>query len=167
MPESRLVPFRGRRHVLAGDLLLVDHSAICCRYRSCQTRTCPIASFSCLKFSPNRSDLFSLNSRMTSFRASISAPQLISTTVLPSSSNKNSFNKRVSTSQPIIVVLVRLVRSTVGFIHAVVTVLARQPDLTYERRFVLMGRAPLRPRPISWRRLLPSTLPSPSVPRRQ
>jgi hypothetical protein len=25
MPESRLVPFRGRCHVLAGDLLLVDH----------------------------------------------------------------------------------------------------------------------------------------------
>jgi len=25
MPESRLVPFRGRCYVLAGDLLLVDH----------------------------------------------------------------------------------------------------------------------------------------------
>jgi hypothetical protein len=65
--------------------------------------------------------------------------------------------------QAIIVVLVRLVRSTVEFIHAVVTVLARQPDLNYERRFVLvmrtMGRAPLLPRPIPWRRLLPSTPP--------
>jgi hypothetical protein len=162
MPESRLISFRGRRHVLAGDLLLVDHLGPLLSVsflpdeelsnhfvQLLEILARPLGSF----FVELTDDIFQNVNQCTAIIFRDRPAELIQQT-----------GERL---QPIIVVLVRLVRSTVEFIHAVVAVLARQPDLTYERRFVLVGRAPLRPRPISWRRLLPSTLPSPSVPRRQ